>query len=91
MGVNNSGPKMDKFFNELDIVGYNYRIDTYESDQKRAPKRVSYGSESFSRYAFEYWQKVEDLPYIVGDFVWTGWDYLGEASIGWTGYAPKWD
>jgi beta-galactosidase len=91
MGVNNSGPEMDKFFKELDVVGYNYRIETYESDQERAPARVSYGSESFSRYAFEYWQKVENLPYIVGDFVWTGWDYLGEASIGWTGYAPNWD
>ena len=91
MGVNRSGSKMDAFFNELDIVGYNYRIATYESDQKRVPDRVSYGSESFSRDAFEYWKKVEELPFIIGDFVWTGWDYLGEASIGWNGYSPNWD
>ena len=24
--------------------------------------------------------------YVIGDFVWTGFDYLGEASIGWRGY-----
>jgi beta-galactosidase len=91
MGVNRSGPQMDNFFSELDIVGYNYRLASYESDQERVPERVSYGSESFSRDAFEYWKKVEELPYIIGDFVWTGWDYLGEASIGWNGYAPNWD
>jgi len=90
MGVNKSGAEMDKFFKELDIVGYNYRIKTYESDQARVPDRVSYGSESFSRDAFKYWRKVEELPYIIGDFVWTGWDYLGEASIGWSGYAKDW-
>jgi beta-galactosidase len=89
-GVNRSGPSMDPFFAELDVVGYNYRIDTYESDQERVPDRVSYGSETFSRDAFAYWRKVETLPYIIGDFVWTGWDYLGEASIGWRGYATDW-
>jgi beta-galactosidase len=91
MGINKSGPNMDKFFQELDVVGYNYRLNTYESDQERVPDRVSYGSESFSRDAFKYWQKVEELPYIIGDFVWTGWDYLGEASIGWSGYGKNWE
>ena len=89
-GVNNSGPSMDKFFAEMDIVGYNYRIHTYESDQERVSDRVSYGSETYSRDSFAYWRKVETLPYIIGDFVWTGWDYLGEASIGWRGYAKDW-
>ena len=89
-GANNSGPYMDDFFGVLDIVGYNYRLKTYESDQKRVPDRVSYGSESYTRDAFDFWQPVENFPYIIGDFVWTGWDYLGEASIGWSGYAPDW-
>lgn len=90
MGVNNSGPLMDKFFEELDIVGYNYRLNSYESDQARVPDRVSYGSESYPHQAFKFWQKVKELPYIIGDFVWIGWDYLGETSIGWNGYAPQW-
>jgi beta-galactosidase len=88
--ANKSGPGMDDFFRELDIVGYNYRLKTYESDQARVPDRVSYGSESYTQEAFDYWQKVESFSYILGDFVWTGWDYLGEASIGWNGYAPDW-
>jgi beta-galactosidase len=29
---------------------------------------------------------VVDHPYVVGDFVWTAFDYIGEASIGWRGY-----
>jgi beta-galactosidase len=32
---------------------------------------------------------VVDLPYVFGDFVWTGFDYLGEASIGWLGYLHR--
>ncbi|HET9824407.1 MAG TPA: DUF4982 domain-containing protein, partial [Chitinophagaceae bacterium] len=29
---------------------------------------------------------VVDNPFVIGDFVWTGFDYIGEASIGWRGY-----
>jgi beta-galactosidase len=30
---------------------------------------------------------VIDYPWVLGDFVWTGYDYLGEASIGWLEFA----
>jgi len=49
-----------------------------------------YGSESHAEYAYYYWEAVEEHSYVIGDFVWTGHDYLGEASIGWTGYTPDW-
>jgi beta-galactosidase len=26
------------------------------------------------------------MPWVIGDFVWTGFDYLGEAGIAWTGF-----
>jgi beta-galactosidase len=39
-------------------------------------------SESFPKEAFEYWAQVEKYPYVIGDFVWTGLDYLGESGIG---------
>lgn len=45
-----------------------------------------FGSESFSTQAFDYWTSVEAMPWVIGDFVWTGFDYLGEAGIGWTGF-----
>jgi hypothetical protein len=47
---------------------------------------IMYGSESFPLEAYDYWMAVVDNPWVIGDFVWTGYDYLGEASIGWLGY-----
>jgi len=34
---------------------------------------------------------VRDHIYVIGDFVWTAFDYIGEASIGWRGYFQKQD
>ena len=85
--VNSVVPDKDPFFAELDISGYNYAVDKYDSDHKRLPDRIMYGSESFPLEAFEYWMGVLDYPWVLGDYVWTGFDYLGEASIGWMGYS----
>ena len=66
----------------LDIVGYNYMIHKHEGDHRRDPKRVMWQTESYPRDAFKNWALVNDYPYIVGDIVWTGLDYLGESGIG---------
>ena len=66
----------------LDVVGYNYMIHKHESDHQRDPKRVMWQTESYPRDAFKNWALVNDYPYIVGDIVWTGLDYLGESGIG---------
>ena len=66
----------------LDVVGYNYMIHKHASDHQRDPKRVMLQTESFPRDAFKNWALVQDYPYIVGDIVWTGLDYLGESGIG---------
>ena len=71
----------DPAFTHLDIPGYNYLPQHYEADHARHPERVMYGSESYPRDAFHYWQLVEKHPYIIGDFVWTSMDYLGESGI----------
>jgi beta-galactosidase len=84
--VNNVNPGKDSYFEVLDICGYNYAFDSYVSDHKRVPERVMLATESFPLEAFEYWMGVKDNPWVIGDFVWTGFDYLGEASIGWLGY-----
>ncbi len=65
-----------------DIVGYNYMIHKSESDHQRVPSRIMMQTESYPRDAFSNWEKVVDNSYIIGDFVWTGLDYLGEAGIG---------
>jgi beta-galactosidase len=77
------GAKLDKPFSALDICGYNYGLRMYEKDHKRLPNRVMLGTESFDKQSYENWEKVEELPYLIGDFVWTSLDYLGEAALGW--------
>lgn len=67
---------------EMDIVGYNYMIHKSEEDHARVPGRIMWQTESYPRDAFSNWCKVTDYPYIIGDFVWTGIDYLGESGIG---------
>lgn len=62
----------------LDIAGYNYTENMYESDHKKYPKRVIYGSEN--RHELEPWKHVRDKEFIFGQFLWTGIDYLGESG-----------
>jgi beta-galactosidase len=84
--VNNVNEATDPFFAALGVAGYNYAMDHYEPDHKRKPGRIMCGTESFPLEAFENWMAVIDHPWVIGDFVWTGFDYIGEASIGWRGF-----
>ena len=72
----------DPHFEVLDIGGYNYMIHKHKSDHQRDPKRVMWQTESYPRDAFNNWKLVQEYPYIIGDIVWTGLDYLGESGIG---------
>lgn len=67
---------------QLDVTGYNYMIHKSESDHQRVPDRIMWQTESYPRDAFRNWTKVNDHDYIIGDFVWTGIDYIGESGIG---------
>lgn len=66
----------------LDITGFNYMMFKAKSDHERVPERVMWQTESYPRDAFSNWEMVNDNPYIIGDVVWTGIDYLGESGIG---------
>lgn len=72
----------EPFTNGLDVVGYNYMEDIYERDHELFPDRVILGSENFPQQIGYRWPLVESLPYVIGDFTWTAWDYIGEAGIG---------
>lgn len=72
----------DPLAEQHDIVGYNYMIHKVESDHERVPERVVWQTESYPADAFSNYLKVRDLPYVIGDFVWTGIDYIGESGIG---------
>jgi beta-galactosidase len=66
----------------LDVVGYNYRWAEYAREHEMYPGRVMYGSESQPRHLWSIWELVEKHPYVIGDFVWTAIDYLGEPGLG---------
>lgn len=85
-GINGIKNETDSFMAPLDIAGYNYEFKRYESDHARVPERVIYGSESYALDAYENWESVEKYPWVIGDFVWTAFDYLGEAALGWLGW-----
>lgn len=79
-------------FEQLDIAGYNYGILRYKKDLKKYPDRLILGTETFCKDAYSFMELAKENPRIIGDFVWAGWDYLGEAGIGawvYEDYAPK--
>ncbi len=73
----------------LDIVGFNYADYLYEAQHRDYPDRVLVGTETFPSHVAENWELIRKMPCVVGDFLWTAWDYLGEASIGRVGYDKK--
>ena len=66
----------------LDVPGFNYRLNDFEPDHAAHPDRVAYGSETFPREAYDYAALMARAPHVIGEFVWTSMDYLGEAGIG---------
>lgn len=66
----------------MDAVGYNYMTARYAADAADYPNRVVVGSETYPPEIARNWALVEKLPSVVGDFTWTGWDYIGEAGVG---------
>lgn len=73
-----SSPVLDA----LDIAGYNYASKRYEIEGMAHPNRVIVGSETFPYALAENWTLAEKLPYLIGDFMWTAWDYIGEIGLG---------
>ena len=80
--------RLEKACAGVDIAGYNYMTARYEQDGKAYPNRVIVGSETYPPEIARNWDLVERLPHVIGDFTWTGWDYIGEAGVGIPAY--KW-
>jgi beta-galactosidase len=66
----------------FDLIGYNYAYKRYEEDHIRYPDRVMVGTETNPPLAMENYEMVKKLPYVIGYFVWTAIDNLGEAGRG---------
>ncbi|MFC6261319.1 glycoside hydrolase family 2 protein [Levilactobacillus fujinensis] len=66
----------------VDIIGYNYAAARYELDHQRDAHRVFIGTETNPSDLATNWDLVTQHPYVLGDFSWTAWDYLGETGVG---------
>ena len=69
-------------FGVLDIAGMNYLDSRYVMDRELFPHRVIVGTETFPTRIDVNWALVEENAHVIGDFTWTGYDYLGEVGIG---------
>ncbi len=68
---------------QVDIAGYNY-VNSREGDEWYSrlhaahPGQVLLGSET--EYEPEHWKAICERPYVIGQFLWVGYDYLGEGA-----------
>ncbi len=80
--------KSPLMYKDLDVAGYNYQLDKYDSDIKKYPERVFLGTETYPREALENWEKAKANANVLGGFVWTAIDYIGEVGCGVYSYVP---
>lgn len=73
-------------FDILDVSGYNYATIRYEIDKNIHPKRLIVGTETTLRNYKQNWLRTIQNDNVIGDFVWAGYQYLGEAGFGAFGY-----
>jgi beta-galactosidase len=66
----------------FDLIGYNYAWKRYEEDHVKYPDRVMIGTETNPPLALENYEMVKKHPYVIGYFVWTATDNIGEAGVG---------
>ncbi|MEO6850580.1 MAG: glycoside hydrolase family 2 TIM barrel-domain containing protein [Mucilaginibacter sp.] len=79
---NGKWENLDPLMAAHDVAGYNYHLWNAPADHKRVPSRIIVQTESYPRDAFANWKLVTNNTYVIGDFVWTAVDYLGESAIG---------
>lgn len=73
-------PIADGIMSNLDIAGYNYvnikHPDYYEKLHEENPDLIFVSSETF--FEPEHWEFILNHNYAIGQFLWSGFDYLGE-------------
>ena len=82
MAKESVGKATEEAYAGVDVAGYNYLHGRYAMDVQAYPERIIVGSETYPIDIDQNWALVEEHSQLIGDFTWTGWDYLGEAGIG---------
>lgn len=63
---------------KMDVVGQNYRENELIAAHNAKPQRKVIGTEN--RHEQAAWMALRDNAFIAGQFLWTGFDYLGESD-----------
>ena len=79
----------EPFFALLDVCGYNYMQKAYATDIAKYPDRIIYGSETYPGEIYENWYAAEHYTNVLGGFVWTAMDYIGEVAVGKSEYVKE--
>lgn len=66
----------------MDITGLNYLTGRHELEKQLHPNKTVLGTETYPADIVRLWDIVERNNHVLGDFTWTGYDYLGEAGCG---------
>ena len=91
-GIDHWGEQTSASLEPLDIAGYNYLHTRYEHDAEKFPGRVIHATETHPLTTYDYWQAMLKNNRVIGDFIWTAYDNLGEAGAGrviWDREDPK--
>jgi beta-galactosidase len=75
---NSSGVYQNGFADMMDVVGQNYRENELVEAHLDKPSRKVIGTEN--GHSQSAWLVLRDNPFMSGQFLWTGIDYLGEAN-----------
>lgn len=81
------GKRTAEAFSAVDVAGYNYMTARYDLDKDLFPNRVIVGSETMPPKIVENWEVIKRSTHVIGEFTWTGWDYIGESGVGKIDYA----
>ena len=71
---------LEKLETTMDVIGYNYMTSRYLMDAGKYADRVMVGTETYPKQIAQNWEAITSCPAVLGDFTWTGWDYLGEVT-----------
>lgn len=66
----------------MDIIGLNYLTGRHVLEKELHPNQTVLGTETFPADIVRLWDIVKNNNHVLGDYTWTGYDYLGEAGCG---------
>ncbi len=66
----------------LDVLGYNYLNHRIAKDEQILTSHLFAITESYPMDALWVKRTMDEHPKLIGEFVWTGWDYFGETGLG---------